>query len=858
MNSKRTIAIVTVFLVFGGTTLLTAQDQAGRPISETCAELPFDSFPPNQWLRVLKPDGSAVSTLKSGKTGTWGQFFIQVDQPGTHRVDVDLLTGPSRGIFQLLVDGAVIGDPIDCYAPGAEPQRVVQAGAATFLKPGNHSFRFLVTGKNGASSGTEIALQRIILTPVTGFTLLSPNGSCHSDGNVVLRWNPWPQASKYQVELDGSMVNTVDTSVTTWQTSDLAPGPHRWRVIATGTDGKLWPSNFFSFVVGPPPPYPCREFSDDFSSPHPDDWALQSMRFSQDRGNHILEATAPGSAVHKTVRLDKTEGELSVKITPGGADSVAGVGFQADDGTQLYAVVDLIRNQLRLERKLQGSQRYSIFEVTPKDYQVDGWNERTEGEAIIWEIASLPIALEAGTACELKFAYSRRSGCVMATLLPSDGTKTVTLRDLTDLRTPDQPVLLCLSGRASFGTVSLRLLNKPVYKWDPDSIRIVLRPGEPGSWDSKGAFNPAVVVRDGTWHMVYRGNPKPAPPNGPIASEIGLATSTDGIHWTKSSANPIIRRDASGGSVEDPDLLWPKGSNEVYMEYNYRGEKMSSSSDFIHWSVPWLLNTGKTPGKMGGFIDTQNEPAIPEIQSGGTTYRYITMIEEGGIDVSTDLHQWIKAGTANLRGNPNVWCSDHECSGDIFVDHDRNIRYESQIGVKPASGHGGGVVGNRLCTIGEGVLSGSDPTKVLWKSDLPWLTDWYGNAPTGAPEDYTATNGSVFPGQTIVKDGWLWHLSGGNNHCTILCKCWYGPLLECRNLQTLVDASGQCSVNVTVRNIGSLPGAVNLSLLVDGKSVARERPSLERDAETTLHWNVPVPIGIHTLSVADLSSTVKH
>ena len=214
----------------------------------------------------------------------------------------------------------------------------------------------------------------------------------------------------------------------------------------------------------------------------------------------------------------------------------------------------------------------------------------------------------------------------------------------------------------------------------------------------------------------------PAPPNGPPSSEIGLATSTDGVHWIKSPANPIIRKDASRGSVEDPDLLWPKGSNEVYIEYNYHPEKMSSSLDFIHWSDPWLLNTGKTPGKMGGFIDTQNEPAIPAIQFGGTAYRYITMIEEGGIDLSTDLHQWVKAGSANLRGTPEAWCSDHECSGDIFVDHDGNIRYESQIGVKPASGHGGGVVGNRLCTIGEGVLSGSDPTKVLWKSDLPWLT----------------------------------------------------------------------------------------------------------------------------------------
>ncbi len=726
MNSNLLVTFALFAAIFYSTSLVAAQDQIAQPISENCAQLPFDSFPPNQLLRQQNSDGTAVSLLQSGRNGTWAKFFIQVDQPGTYRVDVALRKGSDKGIFQLAANNDPVGDPVDCYGSGAESSATISIGDVTLLKSGNYSFRFQVTGKNASSSGSALALERITLTPVTGFTLLSPNGSCSSDGNVLLRWKPWPQASKYQVEVDGSVVNTVDASATTSQTSGLAAGPHRWRVIAAGTDGKLQPSNFFSFVVGSPPPYPCREFSDDFSSPHPDDWVLQSMKFSQGGGHPRLEATAPASGVQKTVHLEKTEAEVSASITPGGADSAVGVGFQADDGIQLYAAVDLTRNQLRIERKLQGPQRYSIFDVTPKAYQVKGWNERTEGDAIIWEIASLPITLKPGTACELKLAYSRRSGCVMATMIPSDGTKTITLRDLTDIRTPDQPVLLCISGQASFRAVSLRLLNKLVYKWDPDSTRIVLRPGDPGSWDAKGAFNPAVVERNGTWHMVYRGNSSPAPPNGPPSSEIGLATSTDGVHWTKSPANPIVRKDASKGSVEDPDLLWPKGSNEVYLEYNYHGEKMSSSSDFIHWSEPWLLNTGKTPGKMGGFIDTQNEPAIPAIQFGGAPYRYITMIEEGSIDLSTDLHQWIKAGAANLRGTPEAWCSDHECSGDIFVDHDGNIRYESQIGVKPATGHGGGVVGNRLCTLGEGVLNAANPTKVLWKSDLPWLTDWYG------------------------------------------------------------------------------------------------------------------------------------
>ena len=154
MRSKLTVTISFLLLILGGATLLPAQDQTGRLISEICVELPFDSFPPNQLLRVVKPDESPVSTLQSGKTGTWSQYFIQIDQPGTYRVDVDLFKGPSRGTFQLLVDNAAVGDPIDCYASGAEAHLIVQVGVATFLKPGNHCFQFLVTGKNGASSGT--------------------------------------------------------------------------------------------------------------------------------------------------------------------------------------------------------------------------------------------------------------------------------------------------------------------------------------------------------------------------------------------------------------------------------------------------------------------------------------------------------------------------------------------------------------------------------------------------------------------------------------------------------------------------------------------------------------------------------
>ena len=858
--------------------LAPADAQLPAPITVPCGELPFDSFPPNQLLRSENRDGSVVSMLQSSKIGTWGEFFIRVDRAGTYRLSIDSRNGPDEAVFQLIVDGDPVGQPVDGYSARRATSATTPIGDVTFQRAETHSFRFLVTGKNPSSGGSLLSLEKIALTPTEGFTLLAPNGSCAEGPDVLLRWNAWSPAKRYRVETDGQASATVDAPATTYQASALAPGAHRWRVVAINSAGEEKPSNVFSFVVGPPPPYPYREFTDSFSAGNPNNWSLESMTLTKDGAAGFLKAAGPGTATLKDVRLDKTEGEMVTHVTLGAPDAAAGVGFQSDDGTRIYAVVDLKRRQLRLERRVTGPVRYSIFEVTPKPYQVPGWLERTEGDDTIWEIAAKPIQVRPGASCELRLAYSRRSACIMATLVSADGSPTVTLRDLTDLRTPDHPLLIALAGSASFADASLHRLNKAVYKWDPDSTRIVLRPGPPGSWDERGAFNPAIIVRDGLWQIIYRGNSKPAPPNGPPSSELGLATSTDGVHWTKHPANPVIRKEDPKDSKEDPDLIWPEGSDQVYLEYVSfhapatlpappsgggqprewgHGEVMCASSDFVHWSVPWGVNLGKTFGKMGGIIDAQAELNPAGIQRGDVAYRYVTMIEEGRIDLSSDLHEWIKAGTADLKGSPNHWCSSHECSGDIFVDADKNIRFESQIGVKPESGRGGDISGNRLCTIGEGVLSGSDPTKVLWRSDLPWLTDWYGDAPTDAPEDFTATNGSVFPGQTIIKDGWLWHYSGGNNHCTLLTRCWYGPLFECRDLQAETDAAGQCSARVVVRNTGSLNGAGSITLSIDGQPLPPQRVTLNRDLESTLRWNVPVSSGVHTLAVDNLSLTLQ-
>src|SRR5262245_42314423 len=69
----------------------------------------------------------------------------------------------------------------------------------------------------------------------------------------------------------------------------------------------------------------------------------------------------------------------------------------------------------------------------------------------------------------------------------------------------------------------------------------ILTYGPPGTWDSGAVFLPKVVVHQGVYYLFYSGTPH----IGQTLS-IGLATSTDGLSFSKHPANPIFRPDQSG------------------------------------------------------------------------------------------------------------------------------------------------------------------------------------------------------------------------------------------------------------------------------------------------------------------------
>ena len=74
--------------------------------------------------------------------------------------------------------------------------------------------------------------------------------------------------------------------------------------------------------------------------------------------------------------------------------------------------------------------------------------------------------------------------------------------------------------------------------------KAVLEPGPPRSWDETAVGDPYVIRCRGTYYMYYLGQ------NRFGVQRLGVARSTDGIHWQKSHTNPVLDTGPPGGFDE--------------------------------------------------------------------------------------------------------------------------------------------------------------------------------------------------------------------------------------------------------------------------------------------------------------------
>lgn len=135
-----------------------------------------------------------------------------------------------------------------------------------------------------------------------------------------------------------------------------------------------------------------------------------------------------------------------------------------------------------------------------------------------------------------------------------------------------------------------------------DSVNPVLTPGtnqftdpilkKQVAWEEKDVFNPAIVVKDDKVYMLYRAQDKIGLPGG--TSRIGLAESTDGLHFTR-TATPVFYPDNDAykkyewqGGCEDPRIV-EDDKGVYYMTYTAFDGKIArlliaTSKDLLHWT----------------------------------------------------------------------------------------------------------------------------------------------------------------------------------------------------------------------------------------------------------------------------------
>src|SRR5437870_10032106 len=164
------------------------------------------------------------------------------------------------------------------------------------------------------------------------------------------------------------------------------------------------------------------------------------------------------------------------------------------------------------------------------------------------------------------------------------------------------------------------------------------------TWESAGAFNPAVVLYKGKIVMLYRAQ------DAAGTSRLGYAESTDGIHFTR-RLEPVLSPETDyekDGGVEDPRLQ--KFGDTYYLTYTGYNKKdaqlcLATSRDLIHWERKGVI----LPAYKGNWnIGWTKSGAIVLGKIQGKYWMYFLgtsadKTDQMGLAYSTDLIHWTEA-----------------------------------------------------------------------------------------------------------------------------------------------------------------------------------------------------------------------
>lgn len=304
--------------------------------------------------------------------------------------------------------------------------------------------------------------------------------------------------------------------------------------------------------------------------------------------------------------------------------------------------------------------------------------------------------------------------------------------------------LVVFAGSAAAGRQ-----QKVFGAWERASADAVIAPQGSG-WESAGTFNPAVVLRDGKYAMLYRAQDHAG------TSRLGYAESSDGIHFAR-RAKPVLspetRYEANGG-VEDPRLVKIGGLYYLtYTGYNKKDAQLclATSKDLIHWHRRGVI----LPAYQGAWNRgwTKSGAIVPEKINGKYWMYWLgsaaDKTDQMGIASSPDLLHWTEAmDTPVLPRRPG--------------------KFDSRVvepGPPPLLTSGGivliynGADDNLVYRTGIAIFDREDPRKVLYRSDEPVFQ------PQETWEKVGQVPNVVFvEGMAPQGDHWLFYYGGADKY----------------------------------------------------------------------------------------------
>ncbi len=267
---------------------------------------------------------------------------------------------------------------------------------------------------------------------------------------------------------------------------------------------------------------------------------------------------------------------------------------------------------------------------------------------------------------------------------------------------------------------------------------------KPVQWEALHTFNPAAMVREGKVYVLYRAEDNSGKMQiGMHTSRLGLASSDDGVHFTR-RPDPVFypapddqkAREWPGG-VEDPRLVEGEDGTYVltYTQWNRKTYSVgiATSPDLVHWTRHGPAFLGAAAGKYAHLkyksagIVTRLDPQKNRLIAARINGRYWMYWGEGAIHIATsdDLVHWTPVEDANgaplelLRPRAGHFDSTFPETGPppVLTENGIVVLYNG----KNADRGGDPSMGPGAYAAGEALFDAKDPKHLLEQTGAPVL-----------------------------------------------------------------------------------------------------------------------------------------